>query len=170
MSLRLYDLLEKIVYFQVSGVFKAQRSGEHNTDVQDDPLANYPLPSDYPLLTSCKSLTCFRWQTSTSLSRPWKGPRAERMRVNNQESPLPHTTDPTVTSFHQLQPHVRGKARAASRSLTANVVTQPQQLSQSRDEWINSFQVTMEFPTFHCIYSRLLRLLFLCAVSGCGVN
>lgn len=92
MSLRLYDLLEKIVYFQVSGVFKAQRSGEYNTDVQDDPLANYPLPSGYPL-TSCKSLTCFRRKvTSTSPSRgPWKGPRAERMRVNNQEPPLPAT-------------------------------------------------------------------------------
>lgn len=49
MSLTLYDLLEKIVYFQVSGVFKAQRSGEHNTDVQDDPLANYPPPQRLPL-------------------------------------------------------------------------------------------------------------------------
>lgn len=36
-SLRLYDSLEKSVYFEISSILKAPKSGEHKTHVQDDP-------------------------------------------------------------------------------------------------------------------------------------
>lgn len=154
MSLRLYDLLEKTVYFQISGVLKAQRSGEHNRCPRQPTGKLSPSPVTTPLLTSRKSLACFRCKvTSPSPSGgPREGPRAERMRVNNQEPPLPTThhrphCDIPFTHCSPVSPG-RDKARGASRFLTAEAVTQPEQLPQSRDERIKSFRVTTEFPTF----------------------
>lgn len=154
MSLRLYELLEKIVYFQISGVLKAQRSGEHNRCPRQPTGKLSPSPATTPLLTSCKSLACFRCKVTSPRPSggPWKGPRAESMRVNNQEPPLPTThhrphCDIPFTHCSPVSPG-RDKARGASRLLTAEAVTRPERLPQSRDEWINSFRVTMEFPTF----------------------